>query len=53
MPNSVNTELALVVDIGNTNIVCAVYEQDKLKNRYRIETDPNSTVEDQIGRAHV
>ena len=46
MPNSVNTDLALVVDIGNTNIVCAVYEQDKLKNRYRIETDPNSTVED-------
>ena len=46
MPYSVNTDLTLVVDIGNTNIVCAVYEQDKLKNRSRIEADPNFTVED-------
>ena len=46
MPYSVNTDLTLVVDIGNTNIVCAVYEQDKLTNRYRIEADPGSTVDD-------
>lgn len=46
MPNSVNTDLTLVVDIGNTNIVCAVYEQDQLKNRYRIKADPNTTADD-------
>lgn len=46
MPNSVNTDLTLVVDIGNTNIVCAVYKQGKLKHRYRIETDPHSSVDD-------
>lgn len=46
MPYSVNTDPTLVVDIGNTNIVCAVYEQDKLTNRYRIEADPGSTVDD-------
>ncbi|MCB5251382.1 MAG: type III pantothenate kinase [Candidatus Cloacimonadaceae bacterium] len=46
MPNSANTDLTLVVDIGNSNMVCAVYEQDIQKNRYRIKTDPDSTVDD-------
>lgn len=50
MPYSMNTDLTLVVDIGNTNIVCAAYEQDELQKRYRIETDPNSTEDDLYSR---
>jgi type III pantothenate kinase len=46
MPSSVKTDPTLVVDIGNSNIVCAVFDQGKLKIRYRFETDSSRTAED-------
>jgi type III pantothenate kinase len=37
-----------VLDVGNTNTVLGVYEQDKLKHHWRIETNRNKT-EDEYG----
>lgn len=46
MLNSAITGPALMVDIGNSNIVCAIFEQDNLKIRYRFETDATYSAED-------
>ena len=35
--------MLLVIDVGNTNIVLGVFDQNKLKNSYRISTKNNST----------
>jgi len=40
--------LILVLDVGNTNTVLGVYEQDALKHHWRIETSRNKT-EDEFG----
>jgi type III pantothenate kinase len=37
-----------VIDVGNTNIVFGVYDNDELKHHWRIETDRNRT-EDEYG----
>lgn len=41
-------ELIFVIDVGNTNMVLGVYENDKLKHYWRIETNRNRT-EDEYG----
>ena len=40
--------MILVMDIGNTNIVLGVYDQDTLQHHWRMETDRNKT-EDEYG----
>ena len=40
--------LILVMDVGNTNIVLGVYDDNKLKYHWRIETNRNRT-EDEYG----
>lgn len=40
--------MILVLDVGNTNTVIGVYEQDELKFHWRIETSRNKT-EDEFG----
>lgn len=40
--------MLLVLDVGNTNIVLGVYDQDELKHHWRIETNRNKT-EDEYG----
>lgn len=40
--------LILVIDVGNTNMVLGVYDNDKLKHYWRIETNRNRT-EDEYG----
>ncbi len=40
--------MILAMDVGNTNIVLGVYEQDELKHYWRIGTDRNKT-EDEYG----
>ncbi len=40
--------LIFVFDVGNTNIVLGVYDQDELKHHWRIETNRNKT-EDEYG----
>ncbi len=35
--------MLLVIDVGNTNIVLGVFDQNKLKNSYRISTKNNTT----------
>ncbi|MBS4210821.1 type III pantothenate kinase [Bacillus sp. FJAT-50079] len=42
--------LIFVLDVGNTNIVLGVYEQDHLKYHWRIETSRHKT-EDEFGMA--
>ena len=46
MLNSVNTDPTLVVDIGNTNILCAIVVQDEVISRFRFESNRNLSVED-------
>jgi type III pantothenate kinase len=40
--------LIFVIDVGNTNIVLGVYDQDELKHHWRIETSRNRS-EDEYG----
>lgn len=40
--------MIFVFDVGNTNIVLGVYDQDELKHHWRIETNRNKT-EDEYG----
>lgn len=40
--------MILAIDVGNTNIVLGVYQNDKLKIHWRIKTDRNKT-EDEYG----
>ncbi|MBE7011855.1 MAG: type III pantothenate kinase [Ruminococcaceae bacterium] len=40
--------MILAIDVGNTNIVVALFDGDKLKNSWRISTDKNKT-SDEIG----
>jgi len=46
MQKSVNIDPTLVVDIGNTNIVCAVVVQNEVLSRFRFESNRNLLVED-------
>jgi pantothenate kinase type III len=45
MPFSAEKSHVLIVDIGNTNIVCAVFECGEAKDAFRLETDPDCSVE--------
>lgn len=38
--------MLLVFDVGNTNIVLGIYQQDKLVKYWRLSTDRNSTVDE-------
>ena len=38
--------MLLAVDIGNTNIVCALFDEDRLINEWRIFTDTNRTADE-------
>lgn len=40
--------MILAIDVGNTNIVVALFDKDELKNSWRISTDKNKT-SDEIG----
>lgn len=46
--NKVVRQLIFVFDVGNTNMVLGVYDQDELKHYWRIETSRNKT-EDEYG----
>lgn len=46
--NKVGEKMLLALDVGNTNIVLGVYENDKLKYFWRIATDRSKT-EDEYG----
>ena len=46
--NKVVRRLIFVFDVGNTNMVLGVYDQDELKHYWRIETSRNKT-EDEYG----
>src|SRR5690606_18662840 len=41
-------EMIFVFDVGNTNIVLGVYQRDKLKYHWRIQTSKHKT-EDEMG----
>jgi len=45
MPFSAEKSPVLIVDIGNTNIVCAVFYSGEVKDLCRLETDPDCSVE--------
>jgi len=45
MPDSKIVEPTLVVDIGNTNIVCAVFVGGELVSQCRIESTPLLNIE--------
>jgi len=38
--------MVLVVDVGNTNIVCGIYENEKLIADWRLSTDPSKTADE-------
>ncbi len=46
MPFSVKFDPILIVDIGNTNIVCAKFEKGQPQELHRIQTDPACSVDD-------
>lgn len=43
---SVNSDPIFVIDIGNTNIVCAVFQNGKIQGRARFESNPDYTPEE-------
>ncbi len=38
--------MLLAIDLGNTNVVCAVYAGDELKGSWRASTNPNRTADE-------
>jgi type III pantothenate kinase len=46
MPFSVKDSPVLIVDVGNTNIVCALFEGDSITAVYRFETKADRSPED-------
>ena len=41
-----NSDMLLVIDIGNTNIVFGVYRSETLVNHWRLSTDLHKTVDE-------
>ena len=35
--------MLLAVDVGNTNVVFAIFDGDNMRSRWRIATDPRRT----------
>ena len=41
--------MLLAVDVGNTNVVFALFEGDTIRTRWRIATDPRRTGDEYAG----
>ena len=45
--------MLLAIDIGNTNVVFAVYDEDRRCGQWRMATDPQRTADEYAGLLHV